>query len=72
METIVQAVLKHGREHPDKLAVALKDQQMTYGVLCERISSAAQILSESYGIQTGFSDCHVGNPVSWSSLGSGR
>lgn len=53
METIVQAVLKHGREHPDKLAVALKDQQMTYGVLCERISAAAQILSENYGIRSG-------------------
>lgn len=53
METIVQAVLKHGRAHPDKLAAALKDQQITYGVLCERISAAAQVLSENYGIQSG-------------------
>lgn len=53
METIVQAVLTHGRGHSEKLAVALKNQRLTYGQLCERISSAAQILKESYGIQRG-------------------
>ena len=53
METIVQTVLAHGRETPDKLALALKAQQMTYGQLCSHITAAADRLQKEHGIQKG-------------------
>lgn len=53
METIVEAVLAHGKTNPQKLAVALKSQRMTYGELSKRISSGAKNLKENYGIQSG-------------------
>lgn len=51
METIVQAVLAHGQETPDKLALALKAQQVTYGQLCRRIVAAALRLQKEHGVQ---------------------
>lgn len=53
METIVQTVLDHGQETPDKLALALKAQQVTYGQLSRHIVTVAGRLQKEYGIQKG-------------------
>mgnify|MGYP002510204575 CR=1 FL=1 len=53
METIVQTVLAHGQETPDKLALALKAQQVTYGQLSRHIVTVAGRLQKEYGIQKG-------------------
>lgn len=52
-QTIVEAVLTHGKETPDKLAVAFKDKTLTYGELCVQMKNAAVLLKERYHIQNG-------------------
>ena len=50
-ETVVCAVLRHGREEPDKLSVALKRSQMTYGDLRRQVLAAARSLRDTYGME---------------------
>ena len=52
-DTVVGAVLRHGREEPEKLAVALKRSQVSYGLLRRRILAAAQSLRDDYGLKRG-------------------
>lgn len=49
----MQAVFAHGQETPDKLALALKTQQVTYEQLCRRIMAVADRLQREYGITKG-------------------
>ncbi len=51
--TIVEAVLAHGEEQPEKLAVAFKTQQVSYGELCRLMRGMALILSDRYQIGKG-------------------
>lgn len=51
--TIVEAVLSHGKETPDKLAVAFKKNQVTYAELCGQIKSIAYKLRNEYDVQKG-------------------
>ncbi len=51
--TIVEAVLAHGNEQPDHLAVAFKQNTVTYGELCEQMQGMATILQEQYQIGKG-------------------
>ena len=53
MDTIVKSVLRHGTEQPDKLALALKTRQVTYGELRPRMLSAARLLWEKYSVMPG-------------------
>ena len=48
--TLVEAVLAHGAESPDKLAAAFKDELVTYGELCRRVKALAWDLKEHYGV----------------------
>lgn len=49
-KTLVGSVLAHGREMPDKLAVAFKDSAVSYGQLLERMISMARTLHDAYGV----------------------
>ena len=53
METIVKAVLRHGAEQPDKLALALKSRQVTFGELRAQMLSVAGLLGEKYDVKPG-------------------
>ncbi len=48
--TLVEAVLAHGKDTPEKKAVAFRDSVMTYGELMARMRSAAYLLREKYGM----------------------
>lgn len=48
--TLVEAVLAHGAERPDKLAAVFKDEFVTYGELCRRVRALAWDLEKNYGI----------------------
>ena len=47
-DTLVKAVLRHGAETPEQLALALKNSRITYGELRRRILAAAKILRDQY------------------------
>lgn len=51
--TIVEAVLEHGINMPDKLAVAFKNYQITYSMLCEQMKKFAYLLNTEYGVGVG-------------------
>ncbi len=48
--TIVEAVLSHGQEQPEHLAVAFKKNTVTYEELCAKMKGMAAILHEQYQI----------------------
>lgn len=50
---MISAVLRHGREEPEKLAVALKRSRITYGELRRHILAAAKSLRDNYGLKRG-------------------
>lgn len=52
-QTIVEAVLSHGRETPDKLAVGFKQRKLTYADVCHEMKQAAALLHTRYGVQKG-------------------
>ena len=52
-QTIVQAVLAHAAEMPEKLAVGFKKIQVTYGELGVQVRAFAQKLQQEFGIQKG-------------------
>lgn len=52
-QTLVEAVLGHAKETPDKLAVGFKKTRLTYRELSEQMKKAAQLLAEEYKIQAG-------------------
>ncbi len=52
-KTIVEAVLAHGKEIPEKLAVAFKTQKVSYGELCHLIYGMASIMADRYQIGKG-------------------
>ncbi len=51
--TIVEAILAHAEEQPEKLAVAFKKQQLNYGELSRRVRGLAYLLSDRYQIGKG-------------------
>ncbi len=51
--TIVEAVLAHGTEQPDHLAVAFKKNKVTFGELCRQMQGMATILQEQYQVGKG-------------------
>ncbi len=52
-QTIVQAVLAHAKETPDKLAIGFKKIQVTYGELSVQVQAFAQKLQQEFGIEKG-------------------
>jgi long-chain acyl-CoA synthetase len=52
-QTIVQAVLAHGEETPDKLAVGFLKTRITYAQLCRRMKYLAAKLAKDYGVCEG-------------------
>lgn len=52
-QTIVEAVLAHGVDTPDKLAVAFKKNQITYAELCSLMKNIAFRLKNEYGVCKG-------------------
>lgn len=52
-QTIVEAVLAHGAEIPDKLCVAFKNVKLNYREVCRRMKRAAAILQKEFGVQAG-------------------
>ncbi len=50
-KTIVEAVLCHGKEFPDRLAVGYKDTRLTYSELSRQIRCAAAVLKEEYAVR---------------------
>ena len=52
-QTIVQAVLSHGEETPDKMAIGFQKTQVTYGQLCSQVKAMAVRLALEYGVQKG-------------------
>lgn len=52
-QTIVQAVLAHAKETPEKLAIGFKKIQITYSELERQMRAFAQTLQEKMGIQKG-------------------
>lgn len=52
-QTIVEAVLEHGIQTPEKLCVAFKANRLTYGEVCERMKAVAGILKNEYAIGKG-------------------
>lgn len=52
-KTIVEAVLAHGKNTPDKLAVGFKTVRLTYGQLCREMKEFAYELKKEYGIGRG-------------------
>lgn len=53
MNTLVSAVLAHGKEHPDKLALGFKDTRISYSALSRAVKSLAAALRSEYGIKAG-------------------
>lgn len=52
-QTIVEAVLKHGEEKPDALAIGAKKNRISYGELCSQCKAFAFKLKASYHIEKG-------------------
>ena len=52
-QTIVQAVLAHAKETPDKLAIGFKKIRVTYGELGIQVRAFAQKLQQEFGIEKG-------------------
>lgn len=52
-QTIVEAVLAHAEQMPDKLAVGFKKNQITYHLLVDQMKAFALELKDSYGIEQG-------------------
>jgi len=52
-QTIVEAVLAHAKQMPDKLAVGFKKNQITYQLLAKQMKEMALELKDSYGIGKG-------------------
>lgn len=52
-QTIVQAVLSHGEETPDKMAIGFQKTRVTYGQLCSQVKAMAAKLALEYGVQKG-------------------
>lgn len=52
-QTIVQAVLAHAKETPDKLAIGFKKIRVTYGELGVQVRKFAQKLQQEFGIEKG-------------------
>ena len=52
-QTIVQAVLAHAKETPDKLAIGFKKIRITYGELGIQVRAFAQKLQQEFGIEKG-------------------
>lgn len=50
-QTIVQAVLAHGEENPEQMAVIFKKNQISYRQLCEQVKKFAAILKTEYGVK---------------------
>lgn len=50
-KTLVEAVLAHGENFPDRLAGAFKDNTVTYGELSRRMKKTAEILRNEYGVE---------------------
>lgn len=50
-QTLVQAVLDHGANIPDKPAIIFKDEHLTYGEISHRVRMLAEELKEGYGVQ---------------------
>ena len=53
MDTIVKSVLRHGMERPERPALSLKDNTMSYGELRTRMLTAAGLLRKKYGVAPG-------------------
>ena len=51
--TIVEAILAHAVEEPDKLAVGFKKHQLTYRILTKQVKAFAYRLQTIYGIKKG-------------------
>ncbi len=51
--TLVEAVLTHAGAAPDRLALAFRDERVTYGELSRRMAALAQILKDEYDIRSG-------------------
>lgn len=52
-QTIVQAVMAHAEETPDKLAIGFKKNRITYAQLCRQMKSMAYLLKERCDVQKG-------------------
>lgn len=52
-QTIVEAVLAHAEQMPDKMAVGFKKNQITYHLLVDQMKAFALELKDSYGIEQG-------------------
>lgn len=52
-QTIVEAVLRHGENTPDKLAICFKRQRLTYRGLADRVRAFAQLLEEREHVRPG-------------------
>ena len=52
-QTIVQAVLAHAKETPDKLAIGFKKIRVTYRELGIQVRAFAQKLQQEFGIEKG-------------------
>ncbi len=52
-QTIIEAVLAHGQEEPEHLAVAFKKTRLTYRELCDAFRGTARVLHEQYGVNRG-------------------
>lgn len=52
-QTIVEAVLAHGAEIPDKLCVAFKNVKLSYREVCRRMKRAAAILQKEFDVHAG-------------------
>ncbi len=50
-QTILEAVMEHARQMPDKLAVCFKDECLTYAQLLERVETAAFLLHSTYEVR---------------------
>ncbi|MCQ2508306.1 MAG: AMP-binding protein [Dorea sp.] len=50
-QTIVEAVLAHAQEMPEKTAIGYKGTDLTYGDLANRMVSMASLLASEYGIK---------------------
>lgn len=52
-ETLVAAVLAHGEENPDKVAIGFKAARITYRELCVQIKKFAFELKQNYSVNAG-------------------
>lgn len=52
-QTIVQAVMAHAKQQPQKLAVGFKKNRLTYEQLCRQMKAMAKLLQEKCGVCQG-------------------